>query len=57
MPGLFKHFVFEIVLMLDFIQQEKIKVSCSIQNKEESVRAYDSCGEEQRSVEACDREM
>jgi hypothetical protein len=54
-PKRFKPSVFEIVLMLDFVQQE-IRLRYRIKIKEETVGACDSCGEEQVCVEAFDRE-
>jgi hypothetical protein len=54
MPKWFKHFVFEIVLMLDFVQKY-LYLRYYIQTKQETVRAYGSCGEEQICVEAFDR--
>jgi hypothetical protein len=55
MPNWFKHFVFEIDLVLDFVQK-KINLRYHIQTKGEIVRAYGSCGVEQICVEAFDRE-
>jgi hypothetical protein len=56
MPNWFKHFVFEIVLMLDFVQKD-INLRYHIQTKEDNIRAYGSCREEQICVEAFDREI
>jgi hypothetical protein len=56
MPKWFKPFVFEIVLMLDFIQEEIILLSYSVQIREELVGAYGSYGEEEMCIEAFDRE-
>jgi hypothetical protein len=54
MPKGLKPFVLEIVLMLDFIQNEKknLTLSYSIQMKEEIVGAYGSYGGEEICVEA-----
>jgi hypothetical protein len=51
----FKTSASEIVLMLDFVQQE-IRLRYRIQTAEEIVGAYGSCGEEQTCLEAFDRE-
>jgi hypothetical protein len=42
--------------MLGFFQKE-INLRYHIQTKEEIIRAYDSCREGQKCVEAFDREM